>query len=260
MKNLKKIKCFLLDLDGTIHLSGKVFPGVPEAIRRMRKSARVLFVTNSVWFTREEQAEKLRNMGIDCSRDDIYTGATVAVDYINSGHSGKSVFVLGTRQLKAELRAGGITLTTKKPDLVVVSFDDKLTFARLNRVCDFIRGGVPYYVTHPDLNYPVSGGYLSPDAGGNFLVVRACTGVEPVSIGGKPNEPLARGVLAHMDCQPHEVAMVGDRLMTDIAFANKYGFMSILVLTGEATLADHEKSQWRADLIWDSLADFCLDE
>ena len=38
--------------------------------------------------------------------------------------------------------------------------------------------------------------------------------------------------------RPEECAMVGDRLYTDIAMANRAGCMGILVLSGEATGAD----------------------
>ena len=40
--------------------------------------------------------------------------------------------------------------------------------------------------------------------------------------------------------RPEECAMVGDRLYTDIAMANRAKCMGILVLSGEATQADVE--------------------
>ncbi len=38
-----------------------------------------------------------------------------------------------------------------------------------------------------------------------------------------------------------EIAMVGDRLSTDIAFGLNNGILSVMVLTGEATMDDVEK-------------------
>lgn len=43
--------------------------------------------------------------------------------------------------------------------------------------------------------------------------------------------------------------MVGDRLSTDIAFGLNNGVLSILVLTGEATLADVEHGSIKPDII-----------
>jgi len=38
--------------------------------------------------------------------------------------------------------------------------------------------------------------------------------------------------------EPQQCVMVGDRLYTDIAMANRSGVHSVLVLTGEATMDD----------------------
>ena len=54
--------------------------------------------------------------------------------------------------------------------------------------------------------------------------------------------------------QKDELAMVGDRLYTDIATGRNFGILSILVLTGEATLQDVEASDVKPDLIFDRLS------
>jgi 4-nitrophenyl phosphatase len=59
--------------------------------------------------------------------------------------------------------------------------------------------------------------------------------------------------------EPHQCAMVGDRLYTDIAMANRSGVHSVLVLTGEATMEDvaslDEGSEFMPSIILDSVAD-----
>ena len=54
--------------------------------------------------------------------------------------------------------------------------------------------------------------------------------------------------------QPGQCAMVGDRLYTDIEMACQAGVVGILVLSGEATLADLEGSGSSPDLVVDSVA------
>ena len=44
------------------------------------------------------------------------------------------------------------------------------------------------------------------------------------------------------------IGMVGDRLSTDIAFGTRNGILAILVLTGEATLADVERGPVKPDI------------
>lgn len=46
-----------------------------------------------------------------------------------------------------------------------------------------------------------------------------------------------------------EIAMVGDRLMTDIRFGTDNGILSVLVLTGEATLSDVQNGAVKPDII-----------
>ena len=240
-------------MDGTVHLSGKAFPGVREAIERMRKQAKVLFVTNSTLYSRSDQARKLANMGIPCDENDIYTSAIATRDYLIQNHPDKTVYVLGTEILKGELRDGGIEVVEDNPDLVVSSFDNTVTFDKLHKTCHFIRTGIPFLATHPDNNYPILGGYW-PDAGAKLALIKASTGKDPFIICGKPYKPLGDGVMKLANCKPHEVAMIGDRLMTDIVLAKNNDFVAVLVLTGEATLEDHEKSSHKADIILESIA------
>ena len=47
----------------------------------------------------------------------------------------------------------------------------------------------------------------------------------------------------------NEIAMVGDRLATDIAFGLNNDILSIMVLTGEASMEDVEKGKIKPDII-----------
>lgn len=58
-----------------------------------------------------------------------------------------------------------------------------------------------------------------------------------------------------MSIEPEEVAMVGDRLYTDIRMAYDNGLQSILVLTGETKLEDLEHSDVKPTYVLDSVAD-----
>ena len=52
-----------------------------------------------------------------------------------------------------------------------------------------------------------------------------------------------------------EMAMVGDRLYTDVATGVNHGMTGILVLSGEATMEDVARSDVQPHLIFDKLAD-----
>jgi NagD protein len=54
-----------------------------------------------------------------------------------------------------------------------------------------------------------------------------------LSLQARPAE--ARGNPQRQKLQPHELAMAGDRLYTDMAMAHRTGALGVLVLTGETT-------------------------
>jgi len=81
------------------------------------------------------------------------------------------------------------------------------------------------------------------------------TGRDPDLIIGKPHKTMAEYIAKDYGLRPDEIAMVGDRLYTDIKFAVDNGMTGILVLTGETTLADLEKSEVKPDLILNTFKD-----
>jgi ribonucleotide monophosphatase NagD (HAD superfamily) len=82
-----------------------------------------------------------------------------------------------------------------------------------------------------------------------IALITASTGVKPKII-GKPYPEMIEALRAKYGLEdPAKVAMVGDRLYTDIAMGNAAGINSILVLSGEATLEDVEASDVKPDFI-----------
>ena len=66
------------------------------------------------------------------------------------------------------------------------------------------------------------------------------------------------GVKSRYSLLPREIAMFGDRLATDIKFGCVNGFVTSLVLTGEATAEDAAKSGLDIDYILPSIC--CWDK
>ena len=252
---MKEIKCFLLDMDGTIHLSGEVLPGAAAAIERMRAQGEVFFITNNTSVSRKIYIEKLRNMGIACKERDIYTAGNATIDYLHKNYPGKKVFILGTNAFVQEVIDCGIETTEDSPDLVIIAYDTELTYEKLTKTCTFIQKGIPYLATHPDINCPTSTGFI-PDVGSFLALIELSTGKKPFIICGKPATPMGDGIRGLGNWDARHIAMFGDRLSTDIALANNNGFLGVLVLTGEATRDDHERSNYKADIILKSLADW----
>jgi len=64
------------------------------------------------------------------------------------------------------------------------------------------------------------------------------------------------GILHGHSLQPRNLAIVGDRLYTDIAMAQRAGALSVLVLTGETNAEAAAKHSPAPDLIVNDLAEF----
>ena len=140
------------------------------------------------------------------------------------------------------------------PKAVVLGFDTTLTYEKLTALCNAVRAGLPYIATHPDFNCPVNGGFI-PDIGGVIALVEACTGRRPDVVIGKPNRGIVDEALARTGFALHEMAMVGDRLYTDVATGVNHGMTGILVLSGEAKRSDVDTSDVKPDLIFGRLSD-----
>ena len=119
--------------------------------------------------------------------------------------------------------------------------------------CHFIRNGAPVYGVNPDWNCPVEGGFI-PDCGSIAALVKASTGVQ-CEFFGKPSRHTLNYLLARTGRAPEELAVVGDRLYTDIALAEGTTVTSILVMSGETTPAMLAESPVKPDLVFQDLGD-----
>jgi 4-nitrophenyl phosphatase len=74
-----------------------------------------------------------------------------------------------------------------------------------------------------------------PGAGSIVAAIRAATGVDPVVVGKPEPAMFEHGLQKLGGLRPAEVAMIGDRLDTDIDGGRAAGLRTILVLTGVTT-------------------------
>ncbi|MCI2049229.1 MAG: HAD-IIA family hydrolase [Lachnospiraceae bacterium] len=252
---LDGIRVFALDMDGTVYLGEKWIDGAVDFLRHIEESGRrFYFLTNNSSKAPASYVKKLTGMGFPVEQDRIVTSGQAAAWYLKVHFPGKRVYLLGNPDLRKEFEEEGILLSDADPEVVVTGFDTTLTYAKLCRVCDLVRAGLPYIATHPDLNCPVEGGFI-PDLGAIQALIRTSAFRDPDRIIGKPNRDICDYLMARIggNISPGSVAMVGDRLYTDIAAGVHAGMTSILVLSGEASLEDAEASSFTPDLIFDSV-------
>lgn len=252
---LADVKCFLLDMDGTFYLENDIIPGSLEFIEKLRQTGRdFLFLTNNSSRNADFYVEKLRRMGLDAPKAKVLTSGEATAYKLNEIHPGKRAFVLGNEFLIDELRLNGVNVDLDDPEIVVIGFDTTLDYQKMTRVCNLVRAGLPYIATHPDFNCPLINGFL-PDVGAIIAFIEASANRRPDLIVGKPNMGIVEAALRRTGLKTSEMAMVGDRLYTDIETGLRSGMLSILVMSGETTPEMLARSQTIPDLVFDRIYD-----
>ena len=252
---LSDVKCFLLDMDGTFYLGGQLIEGSLEFIDRVLATGRdYMFLTNNSSHNADFYVRKLAKMGLSVERSRVLTSGEATCEKLRALYPGRRAFVLGNEFLLAEFRQAGIPVDMENPEIVVIGFDTTLDYQKMQAVCDFVRAGLPYIATHPDFNCPTETGFM-PDIGAIMAFIEASTGRRPDLIVGKPHAGIVEAVLKRTGLRVDELAMVGDRLYTDIETGLRTGMLSILVMSGETTEAMLAASPTKPDLKFGRLAD-----
>lgn len=253
--NIQDVRCFLLDMDGTFYLGEKIIPGSLEFIRRVEETGRdFLFLTNNSSHNAAFYVQRLKRMGLEIGREKVLTSGEATAALVKEMYPGKRAFVLGNEFLIEEMREAGVMVDMQNPEIVVAGYDTTLDYKTMTAVCDFVRAGLPYIATHPDFNCPTETGF-APDLGAIMAFIEASTGRKADRVVGKPHTGIVQAALRRTGLSAGQMAMVGDRLYTDIETGLKSGMLSILVLSGETTpqmLAEYPN---KPDLVFDRLAD-----
>ena len=108
--------------------------------------------------------------------------------------------------------------------------------------------------TNPDPFCPSPDGGL-PDCAAMLAAVEACTGSRAEAVLGKPGPQMAAEVHARLGVPPGDAAMVGDRILTDVAMSRALRMTSILVLSGATSASDVAESAVQPDYVIDGLGD-----
>jgi len=241
-------------MDGTIYLGQQLIEGTPVFLELLDKQGRkAIFVTNNSSKNRFDYQRKLCKMGIDIESTAIYTSGEATIRYLLNRSPGANIFLLGTPTLAKDFTDAGFTLVTdSKPDLVVVGFDTTLTYKKLWQACDYLQDGAAYLATHADLNCPLENGRYMPDAGAIIKFIEASTGKAPLVI-GKPSLHMLEGILTKYSLKKEEIAIVGDRLYTDMKLGLDAGVTTILVLSGETNRQMYEQSGLEVSHVFSSI-------
>jgi NagD protein len=249
---------YVVDLDGTVYLGDEPLPGAVETLARIRAAGcRLVFLTNNPLRSAASYARRLTGLGVQASEREVVTPLSVLTGYLAAQHPGTAVLTVAEPLVDQTLRAAGIAVTTEpsQAGVVVVSFDRTFDYAKLLNAFRAVRGhGAVIVATNPDPFCPTADGGL-PDCAAMLAAVEACTEARAAAVLGKPGPQMAAAVQSRLGVPPEDAAMVGDRILTDVAMSRALRMTSVLVLSGATTPAEVAGSDVRPDYVIDGIGD-----
>jgi 4-nitrophenyl phosphatase len=258
-------------MDGVVWTDNEQITGSVKALIALRAAGRpIVFVTNGSGKSRDQIASKLDALGYPCTVDEIVTSGFVAAQHVRKQlipvlskppQPQETVFVIGGPQLRREIEKVGFNvrfvsdseppglsaaefthLEREAPSIsaVVTGFDEKFTYRKLATASLFLQKvhNMPFFATNTDFgNRLPNSDLLSPECGSIVAAIEAsCGGLKRAINCGKPSSIIVEFCQNKLQISdPTRILMIGDRLDTDIEFANRSGFLSCLVLSGCTT-------------------------
>jgi HAD superfamily hydrolase (TIGR01450 family) len=259
----------LIDLDGVVWIGKEAVPGSVEALQELLAAGkRIVFVTNNPGRLPEAYAERLRGLGVEVGVEQIVTaGMVVARLGGEAAGAGGTAFVIGASALKEMVAATGARLLegeeAQTADVVVVSGHRGFDYEELLTAKFALDRGARLFATSHDPTMPFPGGEL-PGTGAVLAAVEVASG-RRATIAGKPERHLfemaieaIRGSFrtdgVRKEPQVDRLAMVGDRISSDIDGGRAAGLETVLVLSGTTSREEAEAADPAPDHVLENLA------
>jgi glycerol-1-phosphatase len=253
----------LIDLDGVVWIGREPVLGSPETLRALLEAGkRIVFVTNNPGRPPAAYAERLGELGVEVGEEQVVTAGMVAARLAGeaaltaaaAGGDG-AAFVIGAEALKEMVAASGARVIEGEEaweaDVVVVSGHRGFDYGELLAAKRALDRGAALFATSHDPTMPYPGGEL-PGTGAILAAVETATG-RRAEIAGKPERRLfemAREALGDAE----RVAMVGDRISSDIAGGRDAGLETVLVLSGTTSRKQAAAAKPAPDFVLEDLS------
>lgn len=223
----KQIKTILIDLSGTLHIDNLAICGAQEALCRLRSTdKKIKFVTNTTKESKNVLYNRLKNLGFDIKKEEIFSSLAAARQTIIKRCLNPYLLIDSAAMEDFE----DLIKVEKQYDSVVIGLaPEKFNYDDLNNAFRLILNGASLIAIHEGRYYKRPDGLsLGPGAFVKGLEYAANTKAEII---GKPSGEFFRAALE--DISPEEAIMIGDDVKDDIAGAMAVGMRGILVQTGK---------------------------
>ncbi|MCL2095948.1 MAG: HAD-IIA family hydrolase [Oscillospiraceae bacterium] len=253
--NIDKIrdkKGFLCDMDGVIYHGNYLLPGAVDFVNWLRREdKKFLFLTNSSERSPRELQQKLARLGLDVGESHFYTSALATAAFVKNQAPGCTAYVIGEAGLLNALYDAGIMMNDVNPDYVIIGETKNYNYQNILKAVKLINGGAKLIGTNPDLTGPTEDGII-PACRALVSPIELTTGKAAYYI-GKPNPFMMRNGKRILDCRTAEMAIIGDRMDTDIVAGLESEIDTILVLSGVSSLETPGLFSYSPNYIFDNI-------
>ena len=256
------VKALVIDIDGVLKRGPGLLPGAVELLSALDEHAfPYRLLTNDPSIDRAAKIAQLRAVGLPVPHGRVLSSADPLGDYLLAmDPRPRRVFAVSCDDATEYLAPLGVTVdndaTADRIDAVIFfDDDDRWDMARITHVFNLLldRPGLPWIVCNPDRVYPIGAGHFAPTTGAVVQWLVDLCALKDVAVAptflGKPFEPVfatALGELRRDDptIAPSDLLLLGDTPAGDIVGANRAGWRSCLVLTG-----NHRIGRNRSDAV-----------
>lgn len=242
-------RAVFFDAYGVLKNAQGVIAGVSEVLARLEAQGKQIFVLTN------DASRPPALMSADYDHPDlgplvpeprVISSGHLATEFLQEKVPEGRVAYLGPKRSTHFIEAAGLTpvpVSQASPDdellaaLVLLDDEGFDWFEDLNRAVNLVRRrNIPVVVANADLSYPVDDHDVGVAIGSLALMMERIVGKQFIRF-GKPdammfNYAYERVRAQFPDIKKAHILMVGDTLHTDIVGANKFGFDTALVLTG----------------------------
>ena len=252
----------LLDLDGTLYVSGAAVPGAPETVAALRRAGIPFrFVTNTTSRPRAGLVERLQGYGFTAAPEEVLTPVTAAARIARArGCTVVAPFLPAPAQADlSDLALVGGTSglpADQTPQAVLVGdLGEQWTYALMQEAFTYVLDGALLIALSRD-RYWRRGGVLALDAGPFVAGLEYATSRAAI-LAGKPSPEFFRAAVASLPAGSAEagLAMIGDDLWSDVRGAQEAGYRGWLVRTGKFREDALQESGIVPDRILESITD-----
>ncbi len=239
-RTLEEVDNFIFDLDGTVWEWNRLKSDVERTIHQLEdKGKNIKYLTNNAILRREQYAEKLRELGINASEEDVLSASYIAAQVFDEQDIRK-VFVVGEEGLRDELKRMNIEHDEDADD-VLVAVDRNFSYWKMATACDILRDGGNLWTTSVDAYWWAGNRHL-PGTHSLTKAIQLAADLDEgeAEIVGKPSEHAMDVIRSEWSLRPANTIMIGDNIDSDVVLGNRMGYMTGLVMGGSTSKDDLE--------------------